>query len=516
MGRRQHVVGRQHQHAGLGLGFGRQRQVHRHLVAVEVGVERRAHERVDLDGLALDEYRLEGLDAEAVQGRRPVEHHRVLLDHVFEHLPHLGATTLDHPLGRLDVLGELLIDEPLHDERLEQLERHDLRQTALVELQRRSDDDDGAARVVDALAEQVLAEPALLALQHVGERLEGTVAGTGDRTTTTAVVEQRVDRLLEHPLLVVDDDLRCTEVEETLEAVVPVDDPSIQVVQIGGGEAAAVELHHRPELGWDHRHDVEDHRPRIVLAAALLVAPVERSHDLEPLDRLLLALGRQWLGAVFGLDREPELQLLIVEVDPVDQLSDRVGAHTTLEIVAESVDHLTPQHLVFENLAGEELLELLPGSIENVELHFVLLAGGGELLFEGALTGPDLGVLGTVGLHAGDFLLELFVLLGQAELHLLRDGLALADHLRFEVGEILGPLLLVDPGHEVGGEVDHLLELLGLELLARLRAHEQVGQPRAGAAQIPDVHARRRRARCGPCARGGPSSASPRHRSARR
>src|SRR5205823_5248799 len=35
---------------------------------------------------------------------------------------------------------------------------------------------------------------------------------------------------------------------------------------------------------------------------------------------------------------------------------------------------------------------------------------------------------------------------------------------------------------------DDLLELLGLELLADLGAHEQVGQPRTGAAQVPDVH----------------------------
>ncbi len=43
-----------------------------------------------------------------------------------------------------------------------------VRQTALVQLERGADDDDRAARVVDALAEQVLAEAALLALQHVG------------------------------------------------------------------------------------------------------------------------------------------------------------------------------------------------------------------------------------------------------------------------------------------------------------------------------------------------------------
>ena len=111
MGRAQHVVGRQHEDAGLGLRLGRQRQVDRHLVAVEVGVERRADERVDLDGLALDEHRLEGLDAEAVQRGRTVQEHRVLLDDVLEHVPHLGAATLDHALGRLDVLRQLTVDE---------------------------------------------------------------------------------------------------------------------------------------------------------------------------------------------------------------------------------------------------------------------------------------------------------------------------------------------------------------------------------------------------------------------
>jgi hypothetical protein len=79
----------QHQDAGLGLRLGRQRQVDGHLVAVEVGVERRAHQRVDLDGLALDQLRLEGLDAEAVQRGRTVEQHRVLGDDLFEDVPHL-------------------------------------------------------------------------------------------------------------------------------------------------------------------------------------------------------------------------------------------------------------------------------------------------------------------------------------------------------------------------------------------------------------------------------------------
>ena len=77
--RREDVVRRQHQDARLRLRLGRERQVDGHLVAVEVGVEGVADERVDLDRLALDEHRLERLDAEAVQRRRAVQQHRVLV-----------------------------------------------------------------------------------------------------------------------------------------------------------------------------------------------------------------------------------------------------------------------------------------------------------------------------------------------------------------------------------------------------------------------------------------------------
>ena len=83
----------------LGLRLRGERKVHGHLVAVEVGVERRAHERVDLDRLALDEHRLERLDAETVQRWCTVQEHRVLLDDLFEHVPHLRARALDHALG---------------------------------------------------------------------------------------------------------------------------------------------------------------------------------------------------------------------------------------------------------------------------------------------------------------------------------------------------------------------------------------------------------------------------------
>ena len=50
--RGKNVVRRQHQYAGLNLRFRRQRNVNRHLVAVEISIESRADQRVDLDRLA--------------------------------------------------------------------------------------------------------------------------------------------------------------------------------------------------------------------------------------------------------------------------------------------------------------------------------------------------------------------------------------------------------------------------------------------------------------------------------
>ncbi len=43
---RQNIIGREHKRSRFHLGFERQRNVHGHLVAVEVRVERGAHERV--------------------------------------------------------------------------------------------------------------------------------------------------------------------------------------------------------------------------------------------------------------------------------------------------------------------------------------------------------------------------------------------------------------------------------------------------------------------------------------
>ena len=323
--RLQNIVGAQHQEAGFRLRLHGERNVHGHLVAVKVRVERGTGERMELHGLALDEDRLERLNAQTVQRRRAVQQNRMLLDDALEDIPHAGFAAIHHALGALDVVHNAGVDQPLHDERLEQLQRHALGQAALVQLELRADDDNGTTGVVHALAQQVLAETTLLAAQEVRKGLERAVAGARHRATAAAVVNQRVHRFLKHALLVADDDIRRAQLEQALEAVVAVDDAAIQVVQVGGRKTAAVQLNHRAQIRRHDRDDFQNHPLRLVAAGT------EGLDDLQTLDRLgaLLAFG---LALAFLLGQlgnfGAELLAELVEVELLKQLADGLRAHT--------------------------------------------------------------------------------------------------------------------------------------------------------------------------------------------
>ncbi len=131
----------------------------------------------------------------------------MLANDVFENVPNDRLLLLDHFLGLLDGGAVPLRFELVIDERLEELERHFLGQTALVEFQFRADDDDGTARIVHALAEKVLAEAALLALERIAEGLEWAVVGAAQNAAAAAVVKQSVNGFLQHALFVADDDV---------------------------------------------------------------------------------------------------------------------------------------------------------------------------------------------------------------------------------------------------------------------------------------------------------------------
>ena len=160
--RLQQVVGGKHEEPGLCLGFCRKGHMHRHLVAVEVGIEGGADQRMELDGSAVNQYRLKGLNGQTVQGRCPVQKDRMLLDYIFQSVPDAFVDLVDLLFGILNVGSLLGFHQPLHHKGLEQLQSHFSGQSALVDLQFRTDYDYRTAGIVHTLTQQVLTEPSLL------------------------------------------------------------------------------------------------------------------------------------------------------------------------------------------------------------------------------------------------------------------------------------------------------------------------------------------------------------------
>ena len=340
----QQVAGSQHQHLGLTAGILAQRQMHCHLVTVEVGVECGTCQRVQLDGTALHQHRVEGLNAQTVQGRCTVQQNGMTLDHGLQAVPDLRLCALHHLAGGLDVVGDALLHQILHNKGLEQLQSHLLGQTALIHLQLRADDDNGTAGVVNTLAQQVLTEAALLALQQIGQALQSTVVGAGDGTAAAAVVDQAVHCFLQHALLVAHDDVGSTQLQQTAQTVVAVDDAAVQVIQVGGGEAAAIQLDHGAQVRRQNRQHIHDHPLGTVAGNA------ECLHDLQTLEDTHALL----TGGLFHLSGQLCAQL--IQIDLLQQILNSLGAHSSLELITVVVAHFAVLAL------GEQLLLFQTGS----------------------------------------------------------------------------------------------------------------------------------------------------------
>ena len=101
-----------------------------------------------------------------------------------------------------------------------------------------------------------MSEPALLALEHIREAFERPLVRAPDDPAAPSVIKQGIDRLLEHPLLVADDDLRRFELLEPYEAVIAVNDPAVEVVEVARGKAAAIERNEGSDVRGDDGQDL--------------------------------------------------------------------------------------------------------------------------------------------------------------------------------------------------------------------------------------------------------------------
>ena len=306
-------------------------------------------------------------------------------------------------------------------------------------------------RVVDTLSEQVLPEAPLLALEHVGERLERAVARTCDRPPTATVVEQGVDRLLQHALLVVDDDLGRLQVEQALQAVVAVDHPPVEVVEVARREPATVELHHGAQVGRDHRHGIEHHAQRRRLAVD------EVGDDLQPLD------GLESFGSLAVVDDVAQEHDLAVDVVVVQEALDRLGAHAAVEVVAEALAQAAVDVVVGHELLDRQALERREHVVEVLRLARGRLGDALDVALGLTLGGGELRALGTLAFELlqtvfelGQTLLDVVVAIG-LELTLL------GIELRLDLRQVVVTTFVVDAGDDVGREVDDALEVLGGE-----------------------------------------------------
>ena len=323
--RLQQVVRGKQQETAFRLRLHAQRNVYRHLVTVKVRVVRRTYQRVQFNGAALYEYRLKRLNTQSVQCRCAVQHNRMLLDNIFQYIPDLGLEPFHHALCGFDVVRQPVLNQLFHYKRLEQLDCHFLRQTALVNFQFRADNDNRTSRIVNTLAQQVLAETPLFAFQHVGKGFQRAVAGACNRSAASAVVNQCVYGLLEHTFLVSYNNIRRAQIQQAFQPVVPVDNAPVKVVQVACCKASAVQLYHGAQFRRDNRNCVQNHPFRLISGKA------ETLDHFQLFDNTNLFLSAGIFQLCF------QLCGFFLQVDIRQQLFNRFRAHCRLKGVAETV-----------------------------------------------------------------------------------------------------------------------------------------------------------------------------------
>ena len=118
-----------------------------------------------------------------------------------------------------------------------------LGKSALIKFEVGPHHDDGSPRVIHAFSKKVLAESPLLSLEHVRQGLEQSPSSgrrLSHRSLSHGVIDQGVNRFLQHALFVADDDIGGRDFQKILQPVIPIDHPPIQIVQIGRRVSASV------------------------------------------------------------------------------------------------------------------------------------------------------------------------------------------------------------------------------------------------------------------------------------
>jgi elongation factor G len=108
-------------------------------------------------------------------------------------------------------------------------------------------------------------------------------------------------------------------VDRLLQPVVPVYDPTIQIIQVTGGEPATVQLHHWAQIRRYHRNDIEYHPFRPVSGFS------------KSLSNLQPAYGTHTFLARTVFNIVAKLLDKLIQIDVAEKLLYRLGSHSRLE-----------------------------------------------------------------------------------------------------------------------------------------------------------------------------------------
>ena len=302
-----------------------------------------------MDSLTLYQNGLKCLDGKTVQRWGAVEQYQAVLDDLFQNVPYRRDSAVNGALSTLDILNLVKLNKTTHDKGLKQLQCHSLGKATLMQLKLGVYNDYRTARVVYALTQQVLTEATLLALECLCKRLQRTTTTTGYRTTTTTIIKQRVYRLLQHALLVIDNDCGSIQIKQALEAIVAVDHATIQVIEVGRGKATTIKLNHRTQIWRNNRDNIQDHVRRIITTLQ------EGIDNFQTLDGLL-ALG---LLTIYVCDDLAQLFGLFLQVNGAQKITYCLGAHASLKVDGIVALHLTEQGLIRDEITLAELHKAL-------------------------------------------------------------------------------------------------------------------------------------------------------------
>ena len=148
-------------------------------------------------------------------------------DNFVQDIPNFRALLFNDFLGLFHGAGKTFGIKARIDKRLEQLQSHFLGQATLMQHQFWANHDNGTTRIIDPFTEQVLTETALLTFKHVGHGFKRTFVRASNHATTTTIVDQRINALLQHTFFVTDNNVRRTEFDQAFQAVITVDNPAV-------------------------------------------------------------------------------------------------------------------------------------------------------------------------------------------------------------------------------------------------------------------------------------------------